>query len=107
MEIIGKITAVAPVERGVSQRGPWARATIVVEYESGQYPRSVALQNSKDAENFAQLRVGQTGKFYIDMKAREYNGKYYTDINCWKWDVQGATQPAPQSAPQPAGDFPF
>lgn len=101
MEIIGKITAVAPVERGVSQRGPWARATVVVEYESGQFSRSVALQNAKDAENFARLQVGQVCKFYYDMKAREYNGKYYTDINCWKWEVQDTPAPAPQTYPAP------
>lgn len=95
MEIIGKIIAVPPIDKGVSQRGPWARATVVVEYESGQFPKSIALQNSKDAENFAKLSIGQTGKFYFDTKTREYNGKYYTDINCWKWEVQGAQNTAP------------
>lgn len=102
MEIIGKVVAVAPIERGTSQRGPWSRATVVVEYESGQFPKSIALQNSKDAENFARLAVGQTGKFFFDTKTREYNGKYYTDINCWKWEVQGSQN---QSAPIPGGPF--
>lgn len=94
MEIIGKITAVAPIETGVSQRGPWSRATVIVEYESGQFPKSIALQNTKDAEIFAKLPVGATGKFYFDTKTREYNGKYYTDINCWKWEVQGTQSTA-------------
>ena len=101
MEIIGKITAVAPIERGVSAKGPWSRATIIVEYESGQFPKSIALQNSKDAENFARLPVGQVGKFFFDTKTREYNGKYYTDINCWKWEIQGShdTPAATYAAP--------
>lgn len=94
MEIIGKITAVAPIERGNSARGPWSRATVVVEYEGGQYPKSIALQNMKDAENFARLAVGSSGKFYFDVKTREYNGKYYNDINCWKWEVQSAQSSA-------------
>lgn len=92
MEIKGKITAVAPLERGVGSRGPWARATVVVEYESGQYPRSVALQNAKDAEQFASLRVGQTGVFKFDIKAREHNGKWYNDLNCWSWTMDQPTQ---------------
>lgn len=95
MEFKGVVTAVLPIERGVGNRGPWARATIVLEYESGQYPKSIALQNSKDAENFAKICVGQTGTFQVDFKTREYNGKYYTDINCWKWEVQGAQNTAP------------
>lgn len=95
MEFKGKVTAVLPIERGVGQRCPWARATIVLEYESGQYPKSIAIQNSKDAENFGKIRVGQTGTFKVDFKAREYNGKYYTDINCWGWTLD---QAAPSSA---------
>lgn len=87
MEIKGKVVAVAPIERGVGQRGPWARATVVVEYESGQYPKSIALQNSKEAENFAKIPVGQTGTFKFDCKSREYNGKYYNDLNCWSWQL--------------------
>lgn len=95
MEFKGKVTAVLPIERGVGQRGPWARATIVLEYESGQYPKSIAIQNSKDAENFGKIRVGQTGTFKVDFKAREYGGKYYTDINCWSWTLD---QAAPSSS---------
>lgn len=85
MEIKGRVTAVAPIERGVGARGPWARATVVVEYETGQYPRSIALQNQKDADGFARLQVGQMGVFKFDVKAREYNGKWYNDIICWSW----------------------
>lgn len=90
MEFKGRVTAVLPIERGVSQRGPWARTTIVLEYESGQYPKSIALQNTKDAENFAKIRVGQTGVFQVDFKTREYNSKVYTDINCWSWKLDQA-----------------
>lgn len=87
MDIHGRITAVPPIERGFGARGPWARQTIVVEYESGQYPKSIAIQNSKDAENFSRLVVGQVGTFKVDFKTREYNGKFYTDINCWSWQI--------------------
>ena len=90
MEIKGKVTAVRPIERGTSARGPWARATIVVEYESGQYPKALAMQNMKDAEKFGQIVVGQTGTFKIDFKHREYNGRDYTDIICWDWAIDQA-----------------
>lgn len=93
MEFKGRVTAVMPIERGVGQRGPWARATIVLEYEGGQYPKSIALQNSKDAENFARIRVGDTGTFKVDFKTREYNSRVYTDINCWSWNIDRASQP--------------
>ena len=91
MEIKGKVIAIAPIERGIGQRGPWARQTIVVEYESGQYPKSVAITNKKNAEEFAKIRFGQTGTFKVDFKTRDYNGKYYTDIECWGWTLDQAT----------------
>ena len=93
MEIRGKITAVLPIERGVGARGPWARATIIVEYESGQYPKAIVLQNSKDAEKFAGLQVGQIGTFKFDCKVREFNGKHYNDINCWSWQIDAGYAP--------------
>ena len=98
MEFKGKVTAVPAPETGVSQRGPWARQTIVLEYESGQYPKSIAISNMKDAENFGKIKVGQTGTFQVDFKTREYNGRWLTDINCWSWKLD---QPA--SVP---GDMP-
>lgn len=104
MEFKGVVTAVLPIERGMGQRGPWARTTIVVEYESGQYPKSIAIQNSKDAENFAKIRVGQTGIFKVDFKTREYNGKVYTDINCWGWTLDQPQQQNYQTPP--ANDAP-
>jgi len=87
MEIKGKVINVAPIERGVGQRGPWVRQTIVVEYESGQYSKAIAITNRKDAESFSKIHVGQTGVFKIDFKAREYNGKWYNDVDCWGWTL--------------------
>lgn len=87
MEIRGKVIAVPAPEHGVSSRGPWTRQTIVVEYESGQYPKSIAIQNMKDAENFGRIRVGQTGTFKVDFKTREFNNKFFTDITCWGWTL--------------------
>lgn len=87
MEITGIVTVPPQIERGESARGPWSRATVIVEYEQGQYPKSIALQNRKDAEAFAKLKVGTKAKFSFDTRAREYNGKYYNDIDCWRWDI--------------------
>lgn len=96
MDIHGKVTAVPAPESGISTKGPWKRQTIVVEYESGQYPKSIAIQNQKNAEEFGRLRVGDTGTFKVDFKTREYNGKFYTDINCWGWTLDQPANGAPQ-----------
>ena len=99
MEIHGRVTAVPAPESGTSSRGPWKRQTVVVEYESGQYPKSIALQNQKDADAFGRLRVGDTGTFKVDFKTREFNGKFYTDITCWGWTLDQQQQNGYQNGP--------
>lgn len=94
MEISGKIIAVAPLISGTSSRGEWKKATIVVEYEGGQYPKSLILSNLNKADSFASLRVGQKGKFKFDGSARKAsNGNWYMDLNCWAWDIDASDEP--------------
>lgn len=86
---------VCPIERGTSARGPWAKATIVVRYEEGQYPKDIVLTNLSKAEDFARLRVGATGVFKFDAKSHKGNtGKWYCDLNCWSWSTSSEGAPA-------------
>ena len=96
MEVTGKIIAIPKEKSGSSSRGFWRKVFIVVQYEDGQYLRQLMLSNMNRAEDFAKLRIGQTGKFKFDGKVGESNGNYYLDLNCWAWDILDS--PAPQSA---------
>lgn len=100
MEIKGKVVANLGVWKGTSKAGKeWAKATVVIEY-GDQYPKKVALDNLKNAEDFAKLAVGADGTFHIEVESREFNGRWYTSVNCWKWET---TQQAPaQPVQQPA-----
>lgn len=100
LTIKGKIIANLGVQKGTSKAGKdWAKASLVVE-SAGQYPKKVLLDNMRDAENFAKLAVGTEGVFYIEPESHEFNGKWFTNINCWKWEAIGQQQ-APQT-PQAA-----
>ena len=87
MEVKGKITAIPAPKAGVSAKGPWKKAFIVVEYEGGQYPKQILLSNMNKAEDFSRLRVGDTGTFKFDGSVRENNGNHYLDLNCWSWSL--------------------
>lgn len=115
LAIKGKVVANLGVQKGISKAGKdWQRATIVIETE-GNYPKKIALDNMKNAEAFGNLAVGTEGTFHIEPESREFNGKWYTSINCWKWETtqQGEAQMshpiAEQTAPPapPADDLPF
>lgn len=98
MEIKGKVVANLGVWKGTSKAGKeWAKATVVIEY-GDQYPKKVALDNLKNAEDFAKLAVGADGTFHIEVESREFNGRWYTSVNCWKWETtqQAPAQPVQQ-----------
>lgn len=123
MEIKGKVVANLGLQKGTSKAGKeWAKATVVIEY-GDQYPKKIALDSLKNAEEFAKLAVGTEGAFHIEVESREFNGRWYTSVNCWKWETTQQPQQAPaqqgwqaaypqpqakaQSAPQDDSGLPF
>lgn len=99
MEIKGKVVANLGVQIGTSKAGKeWAKATVVIEY-GDQYPKKIALDNMKNADSFGALAVGTEGTFNIEVESREFNGRWYTSVNCWKWETA-----QPQLSPTPTND---
>ena len=92
MQLKARVISKLPIATGTSQSGNnWSKATLIVEPIS-QYPKKVALTNMKRAEEFNNLPVGTTATFDIEVESREFNGKWYSDINCWNWNID-YTQP--------------
>ena len=90
MELKATVVEALAVERGVSRSGrEWEKATLIVEYGDARYPRRVALMALKNAEKFAAVPVGSEVVFQIDIESHEFNGRWYTSVTCWKWDVLG------------------
>lgn len=84
MKIEGKIIAVLNEQRGTSKTGKeWRKVDYVIQTD-GQYPKKCVFSvlNEK-IENFG-LKIGQDVDLEIDIDAREYNGKWYNSITCWK-----------------------
>lgn len=100
LTIKGRVVANLGVQKGTSKAGKeWSKATVVIETE-GQYPKKIALDNMKNADNFAALAIGTVGTFHIEIDSREFNGRWFTSVNCWKWETEQA-QPAPAPANDP------
>lgn len=77
------------------------RQTIVIASVGQQYPTILAIElNEKFADK---IKVGEEGTFSFNVSSREYNGRYYTSANLWKWDKVGSTpnisQPTQSSPP--------
>lgn len=93
MEIKGKVLSKPASESGVSSRGPWKKAYLVIRYEDGNYPKDILLSNLKKAEDFERIRVGDTGVFKFDARTKQANnGKWYCDLECWSWSIDQQSQ---------------
>mgnify|MGYP000282242693 CR=1 FL=1 len=78
----------------------------VIETE-GNYPQMVKFQLVQDrCALLDPFEEGQMIKVHFDLRGREWNGKYFTNLNAWRLEEGGQQQAAPTSAPPAAEDFP-
>lgn len=102
MEITGKIIAVLPEQSGTSKAGnEWKKQEYVLETHD-QYPKKVCFQLF-GADRIAQANIqpGEEVTVSFDIESREWQGRWFTNINAWKVD-----RPAAQAAAAPAGMMP-
>ena len=65
------------------------------------YPQFVKFQATQDKCNIVEgCNVGDKVKVYFDLRGREWQGKYFTNLNAWRMEK------ASSSAAMPADEFP-
>ena len=125
LTISGRIALILPLQQGTSKAGnPWKKQGYILE-TGGQYPKKVCFSLFGDKVDQFPLQVGQDVTVSIGIESREFNARWYTEVNAWNVTYSGQqpqlqAQPAPQppvvqpapspSAPtqqQPADDLPF
>lgn len=75
----------------------------VVTVEDGKYPQDIALQFVNDKVSLLDsVEAGQEVTVSFDIRGREYNGRYFNNLNAWKIQTEGEV-PA-SDAPPPASD---
>ena len=109
MQFKGIIKEALPVVTGQGARGQWVKQGFVLEYESGQYPKSVAFDVFGD-ERLQKFRisVGEELICDIDFKAvKGKNGYTFNSVDCWNVTrVNQVQQQAPTQQPQQAAAAP-
>lgn len=118
MELQGKTVAVLDLVSGTSRSGKAFQKREFVIETAGQYPKKVCMQLFGDKVNECP-NVGEEVKVSFDAESREWNGKWFTQLNARKVERQGArtaqqpvyqqAQPqAPATPPEAqADDLPF
>ena len=98
MQFKGKIIEALPVVTGQGARGQWVKQGFVLEYDSGQYPKSIAFDVFGD-ERLQKFRisVGEELICDIDFKAvKGKNGYTFNSVDCWNVTRVNQVQQQPQ-----------
>ena len=85
MEVQGTLKQILPIESGESKSGKtWQKQTIIIETQE-TYPKLIAIEVSEKAISRLQdYRIGHTITCSINIESREYNGRWFTSVKCWK-----------------------
>jgi hypothetical protein len=108
MEITGKLIAFLTPQTGTSSKGDWIKQDIIIE-TAETYPKKICITFMKDKEFVSKIQAVALGSeltVHINIESREYNGKYYVNLACWKIQGSDGSSPAPGSSKAPANRQP-
>ena len=85
MEITGKLVQKLERETGVSNSGkPWEKQSILIEQAGADYNKEVAISFFGDKiKKLRDIEIGSDVSVSVNLSSREYNGKYYHNIDGW------------------------
>ena len=108
LEIEGKIKTKLTPRSGSSARGGWTSQDSVAEYQDGNYPADACITAFGDEKvrDLDRFQVGDAVKVSFNVRAREFNGRWYNDLRMWRISAPGAAPAAGASAPAASGYAP-
>lgn len=72
----------------------------VVTTDADKYPQEIKFECVKDkVEMVNKLKKGDKVKVSFDLRGREWQGKYFVNLNAWKVDYGAADQAAGDEPP--------
>jgi hypothetical protein len=120
LSLKGKLVKILNLESGISRSGnSWKKQEFVLETQD-QFPKKVCFNLFNDKVS---LLSGFTGgedlEVSFDVESREFNNKWYHNINAWKIERVGQKSAAeipppfspddipPENSPEDSDDLPF
>ena len=104
-EIEGKLYRKFPTE---NKTGTFQAREFVIEIESGSYAQLIKFQLVQDKCGLLdEYQEGEAIKVYFDLRGREWNEKFFTNLNAWRLE-RPKDKPVQAAAPKAGepGDFP-
>lgn len=78
----------------------FTKREMVVIVEDGRYPQEINLEFVQDKVSLLEsLKPGQEVTVTFDIRGREYNGRYFNNLQGWKVEVLGNSTGTTDEAP--------
>ena len=109
MEVTGTVTKIVPAETGVSKAGKeWKKQVIVVD-TGADYNPEIAVQAFGDEKinDLNKLAVGDQVKILCNVSSREYNGRYFHNIDGYHFTKNTRTEEPETVVADESDDLPF
>ena len=108
LELEGTIRQKMGIQSGTSARGPWAKQEFVVDFPDGNFTSQACFTawGQDKVQELDKYQVGDRVKVSFNLKSREFNGRWYNDLQIWRIAPAGETQPAAPAYAQPAAPAP-
>src|SRR6188768_2790926 len=103
MEITGKVVHVLPVQTGKSAKGEWKKQEFILELP-GNYAKKVCISLFGEKLDRYKVATGDQIKAAVNVESREYQGKWFTNVEAWKIDKETGVE-APEE--DTSGGLPF
>ena len=106
LAIKGRIKTILDVESGTSKAGKgWRKQSFVVD-TGAQYNPDVCFGvfGDEKIDMLAKFNPGAEVEVAFNVSSREYNGKYYHNIDAWKIDPTGSQGAGGNTPPPPTDD---
>lgn len=86
--VTGTVKEVLQTKQGVSASGKeWATQEFILTTDDSNYPCDICFRifgNDKITE--CAVKAGESIQVFFDIRSRDYNGRWFTDVNVWKVD---------------------
>jgi hypothetical protein len=116
LRVTGKLIQINEIQSGVSKAGKeWKKQSFVIETQD-QFPKKIAFDLFGDKLSLLDgIGQGQQLEVSFNLESREYNGRWFHNVNAWK--VQPIQNNQPETSvdnnqsndmpPEPGNDLPF
>jgi len=103
-EVLGKLHKKFDTE---SKTDTFQAREFVIEVE-GNYPQLIKFQLVQDRCSLIDdYEEGDMMNVHFDLRGREWNGKYFTNLNAWRVEKPSTSAPAAETPSQAAGNDSF